>query len=189
MTPAFSARALTQQATLMTDRLRLEQLGPAHFPGTWAALADEESNRLTGTHATFTPEAVRDHLGRLPGRADRADWAVVRQIDGAHVGEAVLNELDPDNLSMNYRILLFPDGGQGQGFGVEVTRAVLTYGFDVVGLHRISLGVYAFNPRARRVYERCGFVVEGTERDALRWNGRWVDQIRMAMLASDPRPW
>ena len=65
---------------------------------------------------------------------------------------------------------------------------MIDYGLDVVGLHRISLGVYAFNPRALRVYEKCGFVREGVKRDALLWDEQWVDEVVMSVLASDPRP-
>jgi len=36
-----------------------------------------------------------------------------------------------------------------------------------------------------RVYEKGGFVHEGTKREALRWGGEWIDADLMAMLASD----
>ena len=52
----------------------------------------------------------------------------------------------------------------------------------MVGLHRVELDVYAFNERARRAYERCGFVVEGRLRDALRWDGEWHDALVMAVV-------
>lgn len=64
---------------------------------------------------------------------------------------------------MNFRIALNDPAVVGQGYGTEATRAVVEYGFDTVRLHRISLGVYAFNALARRVYEKCGFVHEGIE--------------------------
>jgi len=177
--------ALTSHATLTTERLRLEPQGIQHFDGLWEALGNEESRRLTGTHATFTPEQTRSYLGGLTGRHDRADWAIIRTEDEFYLGEIVLNELDADNESMNLRIALA--GEFGRGYGTEATRATVAYGLDVVGLHRISLEVYAFNPRAKRVYEKCGFIQEGVARDALRWDGEWIDAIIMAILATDPR--
>ena len=63
----------------------------------------------------------------------------------------------------------------------------LRYGFDTVGLHRISLKVFDFNPRARRVYQKCGFRLEGRKRDALLAGGRWHDAIIMAILETDLR--
>ena len=172
--------------TLHTDRLVLEALGPQHLEGTWLAVQDPEGARLTGTHATFTRESVDRWLGRIGGEPDRADWAVVRADTREHVGEAVLNDLDLPNACMNFRIALLADS-LGHGYGTEATRAVVEHGFSVLGLHRIELEVYAFNDRARRVYEKCGFVVEGHRRDALLWDGAWHDAVTMAILSTDRR--
>ena len=57
-----------------------------------------------------------------------------------------------------------------------------------IGLHRVQLDVYAFNPRALRSYEKAGFVVEGRQRDTLFWDGEWTDSILMSVLNTDPRP-
>ncbi|MFC3835511.1 MULTISPECIES: GNAT family N-acetyltransferase [Deinococcus] len=185
--PTLNPSALTPPAILSTARLRLVPLGPVHLDDTLAVLANRDFMRLTGTHATFTRDQVAAFLHRIGSAADRADWAILHATGGAYVGEAVLNQLDADNLSMNYRITLQASGDVNRGYGTEVTRAVLAYAFDVIGLHRVSLGVYAFNRRARRVYEKCGFIHEGTERHALWWDGAWIDQHRMAILHSDPR--
>ncbi|WP_370942714.1 GNAT family N-acetyltransferase [Amycolatopsis sp. cg5] len=102
-------------------------------------------------------------------------------------GLVVLNELDRDNESMNFRITLTGPPVFGKGYGTDATAAVLDFAFDVVGLHRVSLGVFTFNPRARRVYEKCGFVAEGVRRHSLKWDGQWHDSVEMGVLATDPR--
>lgn len=177
--------SLAPHQTLHTERLRLEQQGPQHFEPVWAGLQNAESIRLTGTHRTFTQDFVREYLDRISTAEDRADWAIIRSADERYLGEVVLNDLDEDNESMGFRISL--GGSYGQGYGTEATRAVVAYGLDVVGLHRIALEVYAFNPRAKRVYEKCGFRPEGVARDALWWDGEWVDATQMSILATDLR--
>lgn len=178
--------ALRNQPDIETERLLLVQLGPRYFDEMWEDLHDPESRKLTGTAAAFTPEQARAHLDSLPGRDDRADFAVTRKPDGAYLGEAVLNELDAENEAMNFRIAL-NRGARGQGYGTEATRAVVDFGFDLVALHRISLSVFAFNPRARRVYEKVGFVEEGRLRESLLWEGERHDDILMAILAHERR--
>ena len=61
-------------------------------------------------------------------------------------------------------------------------RLIVGYGFEQIGLHRISLEVYAFNPRARHVYEKTGFVAEGVLRESLYYGGEWVDATVMSIL-------
>ena len=154
--------ALSNQATLFTPRLRLEQLHGRHFAQVWEYLHDPESMRLTGTHASFTPGQIRGYLESRLGLDDRADWAVIRQSDDQYLGEVVLNDLDADNRSANFRIGLAGEDVLGRGYGTEATRAVTDYGLDVVGLHRIALeGV-------RLVFLKSGTICLTAERH---WRG------------------
>lgn len=59
---------------------------------------------------------------------------------------------------------------------------IVDYAFTNLPLHRIELEVYAFNPRAQRVYEKAGFVVEGRRREAFHFDGRRIDSIMMSLL-------
>lgn len=83
----------------------------------------------------------------------------------------MLNELDAENASVNYRIWLSGPEAAGHGHGTEAARLAIAYALDDIGLHRVSLSVYDFNERARRAYERCGFQQETRLRDALRRDG------------------
>ncbi len=154
------------------------------------AIADPEVLRLTGTvHTTaaavsrepVVDDALRQWYGSRSDQTDRLDLAVVDNSTGLCVGEVVLNEWAQDNDSCNFRILIGPRG-RGRGLGTEATRLILEHAFTALGLHRISLEVYAFNPRAQHVYEKAGFTVEGTKRDALRFDDQRVDAVMMSIL-------
>jgi RimJ/RimL family protein N-acetyltransferase len=64
-------------------------------------------------------------------------------------------------------------------------RALVGFGFGMLRLERIWLDVYDFNPGAKRVYERVGFVEEGTLRNAIYREGRYVGVVRMAILREE----
>ncbi|MFC0543612.1 GNAT family N-acetyltransferase [Kutzneria chonburiensis] len=150
-------------------------------------LADGDVLRLTGSHGTLSPddvEPMRQWYGSRADHEDRLDLAAVDRASGRYVGEVVLNELDPNNNSCSFRIALGATG-QNRGLGTEATRLVLGYAFERVGLHRISLEVYSFNSRARRVYEKVGFRAEGVLRDALLWEGQRFDAHVMSILAHE----
>ena len=51
----------------------------------------------------------------------------------------------------------------------------------------MELDVFSFNPRARRVYEKAGFKVEGVLRDAMKDGDRYADDILMAILEDEWR--
>jgi RimJ/RimL family protein N-acetyltransferase len=90
----------------------------------------------------FDRPEIETWLATRQEHHDRADWAAVRTVDGTFLGEAVLNELDPENESVNYRVWLAGPQVFGQGYGTEITRLVIDFALDTVGLHRVSLGVY-----------------------------------------------
>lgn len=184
----LTSRAFQEQPVLTGDSVRLQPLTTAVLESYLVGLHDPEVRHLTGTQAVCERSAVELWLATRQEYDDRADWAVVRSSDDAFLGEAVLNELDAENASVNYRIWLSGAGATGHGHGTEATRLAVAYALDDVGLHRVSLSVYDFNPRALRAYEKCGFRQEGRLRDALRRDGTWHDEIVMSVLSTDGRP-
>jgi RimJ/RimL family protein N-acetyltransferase len=170
--------------TLAGDRVILRPVAAADAPGLLDMLADAEGNRLTGTrNLDLSEDAARGWYAGRAAHDDRIDLAIVERSSGEYAGEAVLNDLDEDNRSCNFRIALRP-AFQDRGLGSEATRLLVDHAF-AIGLHRLELEVYAFNPRGRRVYEKAGFVVEGVRRDALCWDGEWTDAIVMSILETD----
>jgi RimJ/RimL family protein N-acetyltransferase len=163
------------------------------FPALRKMLQDPEVLKLTGGgHGPgdlpewddATEAKIWDWYGSLNQQPDRLDLAVVDRASGRCVGEAVLNDWNPGNHSCNFRTALGP-GSRARGLGTEATRMITGYGFERLGLHRIELEVYSFNPRARHVYEKVGYVAEGVLRDVLRWDGDWVDATVMSVLAPE----
>lgn len=187
----MSVPSFAEKPTLPGQRVLLRPVTPADAPALVASLADPEVRRLTGTHHGLEPgkelEQARHWYATRADHTDRLDLAIVERDSGDCVGEAVLTDLDVDNLSCSFRIALAGSHLFGRGYGTEATRLLLTHAFDTVGLHRVELEVFAFNPRARRVYEKVGFVWEGTKRHALWWDGEWIDLHLMGLLADEWR--
>ena len=172
--------------TLTGKLVQLRALGPQDVDDLMSALDDAEMLRLTGTHSTFSREQIERHCATRADHDDRLDYAILDRDSGRFVGDLAIMDLNPVNLSCGLRIALRTET-TGRGFGSDAARLILDHLFDL-GIHRIELEVYAFNPRARHVYEKVGFVHEGTLRGALRWDGEWIDGHLMAMLNTDPRP-
>ena len=150
-----------------------------------ASLADAETMRLTGTRRVYDLEEVRRHCAGLEERHDRVDLAICAADDGRWLGEVVLMDIDAVDRTAGFRIALAAERLAGRGYGREAARLLLAWGFDVLGLHRVGLEVYAFNPRAIHVYETLGFRHEGRLREVLDQDGARHDALVMGLLAHE----
>lgn len=153
-------------------------------------LSDPQVRRLTGSVTTSADAAaaqpvddrLREWYSTRTDRPDRLDLAVEDATTGELVGEVVLNEYDPAARSCNLRCLLGPSG-RDRGLGSEALGLLLDHAFTTLGLDRLELEVFEFNPRARHVYERLGFTVTGTRPAALVFDGAPVAAVDMALTA------
>ena len=76
----------------------------------------------------------------------------------------------------------------GQGFCTEAVSAVIDYGFETLGLHRIFAQHIARNSASARVLEKTGFSKEGVLRQHARKWGVFEDVVCYGMLCKDERP-
>ena len=70
---------------------------------------------------------------------------------------------------------------QGKGIGEKLVVELIKLAKTVNGLDIITLSVATVNVRARKLYERCGFIVFGTESKSLRIDGVDYEQQHMAL--------
>jgi RimJ/RimL family protein N-acetyltransferase len=71
---------------------------------------------------------------------------------------------------------------RGKGYGEEAMRLALKFAFHEINLHRLQLTVFEYNDRAIRLYERLGFVREGTYREFLNRDGQRYDMYLYGLL-------
>lgn len=73
----------------------------------------------------------------------------------------------------------------GKGYCTEAAKALLQYGFETIGLHRIHSGHFSHNPASGRVMQKIGMKYEGCRRQyVLKW-GNYVDLELYGILKSD----
>ena len=72
-----------------------------------------------------------------------------------------------------------------KGYGTDMMKLCMQYVFNELGLERLSLGLHAYNPRALRSYEKCGFRLEGRTRGDMLREGRRYDSLWMGILREE----
>jgi ribosomal-protein-serine acetyltransferase len=76
----------------------------------------------------------------------------------------------------------------GHGYMTEASRALLTWAFSRVNVHRVRVAAATDNHASLNVIRRLGFRFEGIAREAERCHGRWLDHAVFALLVTDTRP-
>ncbi|QTA38091.1 GNAT family N-acetyltransferase [Thermosipho ferrireducens] len=101
------------------------------------------------------------------------------------VGVTGLMNINWVHRSAEFGIGIFDKRYWNKGFGTEATKLMLKYTFEYLNLNRLCLRVFDNNKRAIRVYEKCGFIHEGRERQARYFKGKYWDILRMSILAEE----
>jgi L-phenylalanine/L-methionine N-acetyltransferase len=82
--------------------------------------------------------------------------------------------------------LTVASGWQGQGIGHQLMEAATDWADNWAGVLRIELTVFADNARAITLYERHGFMHEGTMRAFALRDGVYADALAMSRLHPKP---
>jgi putative acetyltransferase len=119
----------------------------------------------------------------------RADFhGLVAEVDGRVVGTLGLHgEAAPRRRHCAGLGMAVHDAFQGRGVGTALLTAAIDLADNWLGLRRLELHVYPDNAAGIRLYEKFGFVVEGTARDFAFREGRFVDALAMARIAPGAR--
>ena len=169
---------------IVGERVRLRALRPEDVDTFQRWHENHEFTVLDGRIYPPSPTATEAWLRSksLPSFAD-ATFGI--EDEGGHlIGYTSLRRTAAEDRSAEFGIALGPSHWS-QGYGTDATRTMLRFAFTEMNLHRVMLRVADYNPRAQRVYEKCGFQVEGRLREARYYNGEWRDKIVMGILSRE----
>jgi aminoglycoside 6'-N-acetyltransferase len=172
---------------LTTERLVLRPFDTADAPAFAAYRSDPEVARYQGWDAPF-PLAQAEEFVREVGVLDPTApgwYQFAVEADGVLVGDVGVG-LHENRMQAEIGYTL-ATAYQGRGYAVEAVRRVLTYLFEVRGLHRVSAECDARNERSARLLTRLGFRQEG-HRVLSTWaKGEWTDDLLFGLLATEWR--
>ncbi|OCA82155.1 GNAT family N-acetyltransferase [Pseudobacillus wudalianchiensis] len=90
-----------------------------------------------------------------------------------------------DNLKANHKgnvfgLYVIPER-RGQGLGRSLMVELIRQAQNYNGLEQIRLTVVSNNDSAKKLYKSLGFKVYGIERNALKFNGKYFDEVLMVL--------
>lgn len=122
-------------------------------------------------------DTLRESLKKAP------DWMLFGAFDGRMIGSVGLfrdRHLKAAHKMHVWGMYVTP-AARGRGVAMALLQAAIGHARTVPGIEWIHLGVSEAASAARRLYERAGFTIWGSEPDALRDGARSVVEHRMAL--------
>ena len=112
-------------------------------------------------------------------------FAIEKNDSETFIGYLTLQRIDLVNRNSMLGIVIADKNYRGKGLGKEIMQTGMEYGFNFLGLRKISVQVVEGNMSAIRLYKNVGFETEGILRNHYFFDGAWHNVVLMAKFAND----
>lgn len=173
---------------LTTERLVLREFEE----GDWPAVLSYQSDPRYLRYYAWTHRTEQDVRAFVRGLMDlreeqprtRYQLAITLPPDGRLIGNCGIRKQSPDarEADIGYEL---DSRYWGYGYATEAARALLAFGFNDLGLHRIWAWCIAENAGSAHVLEKIGMRQEGRLREHEWMKGRWWDTLIYAILGQE----
>jgi RimJ/RimL family protein N-acetyltransferase len=155
---------------LETERLILRHQVPEDLDALWTLYTDPEVTRHIPDAPRSREEAREElewHQHGHPKNRALGLWATIHKATGQFIGRCGLLPWMLDGQAEVEVAYTLARTYWGQGLGTEAAQAILTYGFERLGLTRLVCLIEPGNIASARVAEKIGMALEKEMRDEL----------------------
>jgi RimJ/RimL family protein N-acetyltransferase len=169
-----------------TERLRLRAVEPGDYPIVHAWWNDPRVQRFQVFHRHPVPlEAVELWFRQAEQDPFQIRLLIEGKERGQHFGTADIFDIRMSDGVAELAVMIGEVKAWGRGYGPEAAAGLLEIAFSRLGLRKILVRVMAYNQGAIAAYQDQGFVVEGTLRQQVLWDGSYHDQVLLGILREE----
>lgn len=127
-----------------------------------------------------SPRSVKEEENFIKRMKELDNMYIAAVINDKIVGIArvIRGELEMKRHTGLFRTWLV-NSAQGRGIGSKMMTYTMKW-CQIHQLHKLCLTVFASNDSAHKLYERYGFIQEGVQKEQVKINGNYDDEIFMA---------
>ena len=176
-----------QTRTLETERLKLKELTPELWDYVMTNMNDQEMSAYLGWYSPkqIATEREKHRLGITNYRITFINYLMISKESNAVIGKIGYHTWmrQHDRAEIGYGIDI--EAYKNKGYMSEAMKAVLTDGFETLGLNRIEAFLGFENTPSKKLVEKFGFVYEGMLRGHYCIDGVHHDSACYGLLRSD----
>jgi ribosomal-protein-alanine N-acetyltransferase len=179
--------AFTHFPSLSTNRLDLRQIQPQDAEDLFATFSDEEAMQFYGHEPHRSLDDTHALIEQIQVRYNRREairWGITLKGEDRVLGSCGFHHFDAGfhrtetgyELNRTY---------WRQGMMTEAMSAILTYGFDFLGLHRMEAIIDIANEQSKGLLLKLGFTYEGILRQRYFFRDRFEDEHYFGLLKDE----
>ena len=170
---------------LTTERLLLRELRPSDAAAVLALRSDPLVMHHVNRPLARTMEdasALIDLITSMVAANDAVQWAITLRDDDTFIGIIGFWRIVKEHHYGELGYML-ARAQWGKGLISEAISAVVPFGFDTLGFHRVEAITRPANVASIRALEKNGFVREAHFKQNIFWNGAFLDSVHFGKLA------
>lgn len=147
---------------------------------------DEELWGLLGGPMYFvSKEYEKEWVWNKIHATDQIILAICEKGSDRYIGNAYLTDLDWINRSCQVHIMIGERSAWNKGYGKETLMLLMEFAFMERGFHRLEAYVLESNIGSRRLFEKCGYKLEGILRERIYKGGVFHNQYVFSIFCEE----
>lgn len=170
------------------ERVRLRATEREDVKNFYVWVNDPDVTRYLSLYLPMSTVDEENWFNSMTQRSQSEKTLVIEVRDGngwKMIGNCGVFDIDTIGRLGEIGIMLGEKDEWDKGYGTEAMSLLVRHCFETLNFNRVYLRVYAENLRAKRAYEKAGFVEEGRLREAVYKNGKYDDVIIMSVLRAE----
>lgn len=179
--------AFTEFPVLRTERLYLRRIEPGDAEAWFPIHSDPEVTEFYGHEPHRTLADTHELIEQVQARYARREairWGITLQGEDRLIGSCSFHHFGPGfhRAETGYEL---ERASWGKGIMTEAMKAILSYGFAELGLHRVEAIIDIANELSKGLLLRLGFAYEGNLRQRYVFSGRFEDEHYFGLLKDE----
>lgn len=170
------------------NKIKLRALEPEDMELLRATVNDPQMEKMVvGWSFPIAKQDQIDWYNRTKGDNRNQRFAI--EYNGCFVGISTLTDIDWKNRCAFHGIKLINDAPKGKGLGFDAVYAVMKYAFEDLGLNRLYGGILDYNIPSQKLYQKCGWSIEGKFRQCVFKDNAYHDEFAVSILKDEYFAW
>lgn len=174
--------------TIETDNLILRRFAKSDIPcmqKNWISDSDIQSLYCEPTYTTN--QEINDLLDIYISAYENPNyyrWAIISKKNSECIGQIAYFLVNEKNhfAELEYCI---GKSFQNKGYATEAAKAVISFGFNDINLHKVQISHKSNNPKSKKVIEKCGLKYEATFKDYFYNDGKYIDRLYYSIFKAE----